>query len=453
MRVVVAARLLVEIECGNAVRHERQVVGPALVRLAHPSRAKLRDRRQEVLPELVELVPPLQCLPEDHPRPVVEHHDCLDAVGLSGVRRRVRTRAEEPLFLAAEEDEADGALRLEAALRDDPRGFDDGHRRGAVVGDALRMVPAVEVGAENDNLPGELRAPDLADRVPLLGGRGADPVVDRGFDPRRELGVDLAVEHEIVLVRHHDIGERRHAVRRSAHRDERVLLRAVGDGAEGAVLLHEERAVDRELLAALPRRRGRVGVGTRCLATFDLSAARRRICGGHRRAIRVPDERGVVEHDPGAANPVAVRLQFFRARDRDTHHRTGHRPASGPFRPRPAVGKQRPAEGADQVDGDRPALPGHAEGIRFQRRGEAVGAEPLRHPVVCLSHRCRSAEARPDCVAQVLQILHDLGPVHGLGDERAGTRGVHADLGGERCGCRSKQHERDQLLHGNRSSK
>src|SRR6266850_6246340 len=109
----VAAGELVEIEARNPVGEEAEVVGAGLARVPDAVGAEGGDRCEQRVPEPRELRAALERLPADSASAVVEHQDRLNAVGVGGMRRGVGARAEQPLLLATEQDEADGALRRE----------------------------------------------------------------------------------------------------------------------------------------------------------------------------------------------------------------------------------------------------------------------------------------------------------------------------------------------------
>ena len=84
--VEVPPRILVEVEARHPVRNEREMVGAGLHGRAHAVGAERGHRRQQRLPQVGQLVPPLQRLAHDPPRAVVQHQDRLNAVRLRRVR-------------------------------------------------------------------------------------------------------------------------------------------------------------------------------------------------------------------------------------------------------------------------------------------------------------------------------------------------------------------------------
>ena len=86
-------------------------------------------------------------------------------VHLSTVLLHVGNTAKQALLLAAPQNKPDRARGLYADLGKDSRRF---HRRSgpcAVVGTTLRLVPTIQVTADDDDLIGLLRARDLGDDV------------------------------------------------------------------------------------------------------------------------------------------------------------------------------------------------------------------------------------------------------------------------------------------------
>ena len=84
---------------------------------------------------------------------------------------------------------------------DHPRSLEDHHRASPVVGHTRAEVPAVEVSAQNHHLPRQLTPLDLGHRIPLGDGRLAKLIVDSRLHLGVIPGLELAIEHRVVLVR------------------------------------------------------------------------------------------------------------------------------------------------------------------------------------------------------------------------------------------------------------
>src|SRR6267378_1566625 len=200
VRVAIAPLELVEVEPGHAIREEREVVGPRLVPVDYRIDAEARHRREHGAPQTFQVRPPLQRLPCDRPGAVVEHDDCLDRVGLRGVRLRVLARPDQALLFPREEDEPDGALRLQARPGHDPGRLQGAHGAGAVVRGPGPEVPGVEVRADDDHLTRMLAAADLGDGVPLRHGITSDRVRDAYRELRPRARLEQAIDQGIVLM-------------------------------------------------------------------------------------------------------------------------------------------------------------------------------------------------------------------------------------------------------------
>src|SRR5215218_5470448 len=107
------------------------MVGAALIRLPHTVCIELRNRREELLPEPLELVATLKRLTSDRARSIVQHQHRLDAVGLRLMLGGIGAGAEQALLFPAEQNEADRALRLEPRPGNRAGSLQHYHRAGA----------------------------------------------------------------------------------------------------------------------------------------------------------------------------------------------------------------------------------------------------------------------------------------------------------------------------------
>src|SRR5262249_1722405 len=151
---------------------------------------------------------------------------------------------------AAPEDEADGPLRPAAHLRQDARAL---HRRGgagAVVGAALRLVPAVEVAADDHRFVRLLAAGDLGDHVVELDRPRLELAVDFDLAAHRLAAVEQLLELLGVVVLHDDLRHLRHVLE-LAHRHAVVAEHAHAVRIPGVALRAAEPAEDARLLAAV----------------------------------------------------------------------------------------------------------------------------------------------------------------------------------------------------------
>src|ERR1019366_2597415 len=97
----------------------------------------------------------------ERPRAVVGVDDGDDGSELRVVRLHVRARPEEPLLLAAPQDEAERAARHVARRGDGPSALEHRRDAGAVVLRAGAEVPRVEVRTDDDPLVGLVAATQL----------------------------------------------------------------------------------------------------------------------------------------------------------------------------------------------------------------------------------------------------------------------------------------------------
>ena len=402
------------------------MVGAAFVAVHDRVGAQPPHRRENRAPQALQVGATLQRLSRDRARTVVEHDDGLDRVGFAGVRLGVLVRADQPLFFSGEEYEPDGPLGLQPRLRDHARRLEGAHRARAVVGRAGPQVPGIEVRADDDDLARVLHAADLGDGVPLGDRVRGQRVLDAHLEPRRDSGGEQPVEQRVVLVRHHDLGQRQHAVRRAAHVEEGVLLPRVEHDAERARAAQQVGEVVAELLH--PRPRGRIRVAERREHVAEEVPLVLGIGGGHGRAVVVPHERRWPQHDPRSADLAAGCRKAVGGRRVDPDHRPPHGATARPGRPGPASRRQGMRPRRDQPGPHRAPRPGAAEPPRLEVRVEAVGPEALQRPVVCRASGGRAGEARPDDVGQVREVLHHLRVGERLIDERAGARRVHGEL-------------------------
>ena len=143
---------------------------------------------------------------------------------------------------------------------------------------------------------------------------GTRPIVFSTRPSRRGIGAgdELALQHRVVLVRDHEVRERRHPVGRAAHRHQRMLLRAVHQRAERARGLEHVREVERELPPREHRRGRRVG-GRQVPQPHGLRVIRG-VAGGHRGPVGVPRREGRARQHPGSANLPLVGGEAVRRR-------------------------------------------------------------------------------------------------------------------------------------------
>src|SRR5580692_3637164 len=97
---------------------------------------------------------------------------------------RISTRAQQPLFLAREQDEADRALRRHAGSFDRPKRIDDQSGIAPVVQSSGAKLPGVEVRPQNDELLRLLAATKFSYDIGRFNGP-ADLIGNRQVSPYR----------------------------------------------------------------------------------------------------------------------------------------------------------------------------------------------------------------------------------------------------------------------------
>jgi hypothetical protein len=209
-----------------------------------------------------------------------------------------------------------------------------------------------------------------------------------------------------------------------------VLLAPIDQGAECPGGLESVRQVDLELAASGDRLGGRIGGQGR--AELFLLLELERILGGHFRPVGVPHRQGRPGEDPRAFDAVEIHGQALRSGDIGHDYRAVHRFSAGAFGPGPAVCGDGPGEWSEEAHGGGTAFPGDAELIGLEPCWDAVCLETGCGPLVGPPHCGRAGETRTDDVAQVLEVLHDLGAIHCLVEEATNAGGIDGRLGGER---------------------
>ena len=184
---VVVLVLLDRIEAGHAGGTEAQMIGGADALEHVPAQPEILQRLDPPVEQRLRRLARLGVPPVDRPgrRIDVEVDDRLVARVLVGVPfevlLHVGLRAEQPLFLAAPQRDADRPLRLRADRLQDPHRLHDHRRPVGVVRRAGAGMPRVEMRADQHDLRPELRvgAGDLGDDVVGVGIVGDDSATAR----------------------------------------------------------------------------------------------------------------------------------------------------------------------------------------------------------------------------------------------------------------------------------
>ena len=117
----------------------------------------------------------------------------------------ISLRAEQSLFFAAPERDADRPARFDAERFSESRGFHHHRTADRIVGRAGRGVPRIEMPAEHDHFVFFVGAGDFADRVVRGRAFGKDAIDDVEFElDRRAVGQNARDAAEILIA--HDDG-------------------------------------------------------------------------------------------------------------------------------------------------------------------------------------------------------------------------------------------------------
>ena len=111
-----------------------------------------------------------------------------------------RSRAQEPLFLAAPEGDANRSPGLEVECLENADGLHGDRDAGPVIGGAGAAVPRIHVSAQHDELVFQVGAGDLGDRV--ISHQVVVMELDREIDGHLDLFALFAHPDQAVVVFH-----------------------------------------------------------------------------------------------------------------------------------------------------------------------------------------------------------------------------------------------------------
>lgn len=178
MGVTIFGRVLIEIDAGKSGENERAGVGAEFGIVVGGDFAESVESGSELGSGIDCVIAAAHIERGDGTLTVVEN-DGGDVIGHVGfVRFYVGERAEKALFFSGEEDEANGAERLEAGADNGFGGAESGGDANTIVGGTFGEIPGVEMAADDDDLFGMLGAGNFADDVGGVGRRVGDFILN-----------------------------------------------------------------------------------------------------------------------------------------------------------------------------------------------------------------------------------------------------------------------------------
>ena len=178
MGVTIFGRVLIEIDAGKSGENERSGVGAEFGGVVGGDFAESVESGGELGSGGNEIVATAHVERGDGALAVVENDGCDVIRHVGFVSFYVGKRAKKPFLFASEEDEANGAERLEAGADNGFGGAKSGGDANAVVGGTFGEIPGIEMAADDDDLFGMLGAGNFADDVGGVDGAVGDFVLD-----------------------------------------------------------------------------------------------------------------------------------------------------------------------------------------------------------------------------------------------------------------------------------
>ena len=176
MGVVIFGRVLIKIDAGKTGENKGAGVGAEFGIVVGSDFAEGVERGSELGSGIDCVIASAHVERGDGALTVVKNDggDVIEHVGF--VSFHVGERAEKAFFFSGEEDETNGAARLEAGADNRFSGAESGGDANAVVGGTFGEIPGIEMAADDDDLFRMLGAGNFADDVGGVNGTVCDLV-------------------------------------------------------------------------------------------------------------------------------------------------------------------------------------------------------------------------------------------------------------------------------------
>src|ERR1700730_6672885 len=152
VRVFVIGRILVEINARQSGENEWASVGTEFDFIIHTQISKRSERAGKFLNSRNKVEAAAKLKAHDRSLAIIENYGGNMIGHLVFVQLSVSDGAEQSFFFAGEENETDGAARLETGLQNGFRSAECSRGAHAIVGGAGGEIPGIEVASDDDNL-------------------------------------------------------------------------------------------------------------------------------------------------------------------------------------------------------------------------------------------------------------------------------------------------------------